>query len=183
MEVCKLFQFLSCMRTHVVDSSQGCDASILLDSDYSQGITSEMMSSKNFGIRGRESISKIKSMVEAFCPGVVSCADILALAAREAVAYAGGPHIMIPLGRLDSLASSNLRADAELPSPSVGVDGAMRMFMAMGMSVGETVAILGKNIFGYFLYLFLLQILNTSLDLAIIVRQPSTLIEHFLNLI
>lgn len=127
----------------VFNCLQGCDASILLDSDSNQGITSETLSNKNFGIKHRESIEKIKLIVEALCPGQVSCADILALAAREAVAYAGGPHILIPLGRKDSTTSSNLRADASLPSASVGVDGALGVFMAMGMNVEETVAILG----------------------------------------
>lgn len=128
---------------HVSNSSQGCDASILLDSDDSRGIASEMEASKNFGIRGREAIARIKSIVEALCPGQVSCADILALAAREAVAYSGGPRITIPLGRKDSTTGSRLRADEELPSPNVGLDGAMRMFRADGMNAEETVAIMG----------------------------------------
>ncbi|XVF28201.1 hypothetical protein REPUB_Repub15cG0008600 [Reevesia pubescens] len=37
----------------------------------------EMGSAKNFGIRKRELISTVKSMVEAHCPQQVSCADIL----------------------------------------------------------------------------------------------------------
>ncbi|RVW69386.1 Peroxidase 29 [Vitis vinifera] len=71
---------------------QGCDASILVDP--AGGKTPlEMASSKNFGVRKRESISLIKSVVEAQCPGTVSCADILVMAARDAVAFSGGPWI------------------------------------------------------------------------------------------
>ncbi|XP_020251930.1 peroxidase 29-like [Asparagus officinalis] len=127
---------------------QGCDASILLETDYNKGITSELLSSRNFGIRNIDSIAKIKSIVEEFCPGQVSCADIIALAAREAVAYSGGPKIVIPLGRKDSTMGSNLRADDELPSASTGVDDAVRIFMGREMSIEETVALLGAHTLG-----------------------------------
>ncbi|KAK9267402.1 hypothetical protein L1049_009827 [Liquidambar formosana] len=50
---------------------QGCDASILLDSIDSK-MNSEMVSSKNFAIRHREMIGRIKSSLEAECPGQIS---------------------------------------------------------------------------------------------------------------
>lgn len=126
---------------------QGCDASILLDYDFNQG-TTEMASSKNFGIRNRESISEIKSVVEQVCPGQVSCADILALAARDSVAYSGGPYMAIPLGRKDSTTSSIRRADEELPSAALGSDGALRLFADKGMTIEESVAIMGGHTLG-----------------------------------
>ena len=66
---------------------QGCDASILLDDAPS--ITSENNALQNKdSARGYEVIDKAKSDVEKIYPGVVSCADILAIAARDASEYA-----------------------------------------------------------------------------------------------
>lgn len=60
---------------------QGCDASVLLD-----GADSEKLSIPNANsARGFEVVDTIKDAVENACPGVVSCADILTLAARESV--------------------------------------------------------------------------------------------------
>ena len=65
---------------------QGCDASILLDN--SPSITSEkFVLQNNNSERGYEVIDQAKSAVEKVCPGVVSCADILAVAARDASEY------------------------------------------------------------------------------------------------
>lgn len=104
-----------------------------------------MASSKNFGIRKRETIGLIKTMVEAVCPRQVSCADILIMAAREAVAMSGGPRINVPLGRRDSTTiPSRKLADANLPQASLGVDGTIRLFASKGMTIEETVAIMGN---------------------------------------
>lgn len=61
---------------------QGCDASVLLDD------SATVVSEKNAGpnknsIRGFEVIDEIKAKLEQVCPHTVSCADILALAARD----------------------------------------------------------------------------------------------------
>lgn len=122
---------------------QGCDASILVDPGE-ENLLSEMRSRKNFGIRHRESVSMLKSMVEAKCPQQVSCADILILAARDAVAVSGGPHIKVPLGRKDSLLIPSYKlADSLIPPSTIGVDGMLQIFAKKGMTVEESVAILG----------------------------------------
>jgi peroxidase len=60
---------------------QGCDASILLD-----GPNTEKTAPQNNGIFGYDLIDDIKDTLEKACPGVVSCADIIVMAARDAVA-------------------------------------------------------------------------------------------------
>ena len=63
---------------------QGCDASVLLDDTSS--FTGEKSAGANANsLRGFEVIDDIKTQLEATCPGIVSCADILAVAARDAV--------------------------------------------------------------------------------------------------
>lgn len=64
--------------------NKGCDASVLLDSV--EGMTSEKQAGPNLNsLRGFEVIDKIKYLLEEECPLTVSCADILTMAARDAV--------------------------------------------------------------------------------------------------
>jgi peroxidase len=63
---------------------QGCDASLLLNS--SSSTDQEKDSFPNQTIHGVDVIDLAKLRLESACPGVVSCADIIALATRDAVA-------------------------------------------------------------------------------------------------
>ncbi|TVU33225.1 hypothetical protein EJB05_25015, partial [Eragrostis curvula] len=63
---------------------QGCDASILLD-DVGTFVREKTALENADSIRGYEVMDDIKLALETVCPGVVSCADILALAAHDGV--------------------------------------------------------------------------------------------------
>jgi peroxidase len=61
---------------------QGCDGSILLDSG---GDSAEKLAFGHVGVGGFDVINLAKSRLEKVCEGVVSCSDIVALAARDAI--------------------------------------------------------------------------------------------------
>lgn len=64
---------------------QGCDGSVLLDKV--NNTKAEKDAVPNQSLSGFHVIDEIKAEVEKQCPKTVSCADILALAARDAVSY------------------------------------------------------------------------------------------------
>ncbi|KAJ7959568.1 Peroxidase [Quillaja saponaria] len=96
----------SLLRLHFHDCFvNGCDASVLLD-DTGSFIGEKTAVPNNNSARGFNVIDDIKAKVEKACPRVVSCADILALAARDSVVYLGGPFWEVGLGRRDSTTAS-----------------------------------------------------------------------------
>lgn len=72
------------------EMKQGCDGSILLD-DTSSFTGEKTAGPNNRSVRGYNVIDDIKEEVEDVCPGVVSCADIVAIAARDSVVLVSSP--------------------------------------------------------------------------------------------
>ncbi|KAE8704061.1 Peroxidase 17 [Hibiscus syriacus] len=94
----------------------GCDGSVLLD-DTPDMLGEKLALSNINSLRSFEVVDEVKEALEAACPGIVSCADILVLAARDAVALTGGPDWEVRLGRKDSLTASQEDSDNIMPSP------------------------------------------------------------------
>ncbi|KAI3460349.1 hypothetical protein Pfo_017012 [Paulownia fortunei] len=106
----------SLLRLHFHDCF-GCDASVLLDD--STTIVSEKNSGPNKNsLGGFQVIDEIKAKLEQVCPHTVSCADILALAARDSTVLSGGPHWEVPLGRRDSRTASLSKSNTDIPAPN-----------------------------------------------------------------
>ncbi|XP_071700777.1 peroxidase 47-like [Rutidosis leptorrhynchoides] len=134
------------IRMHFHDCFiQGCDASILLDSTTDN--TAEKDSPANLSLRGYKVIDDAKKLVENMCPGVVSCADIVAMAARDAVFFAGGPVYDIPKGRKDGT-RSKLEDTRNLPSPNFNSSELIQMFKHHGFTTQEMVALSGGHTLG-----------------------------------
>ncbi|RLM99544.1 peroxidase 4-like isoform X3 [Panicum miliaceum] len=126
---------------------QGCDASLLLDDTVSfQG--EKMATPNNGSVRGFEVIDAIKSAVEKVCPGVVSCADILAIAARDSVVSLGGPTWDVKVGRRDSTTASFSGANNNIPPPTSGLANLTSLFAAQGLSQEDMVALSGAHTIG-----------------------------------
>ncbi|KAK3152590.1 hypothetical protein QOZ80_2BG0161050 [Eleusine coracana subsp. coracana] len=139
----------SILRLHFHDCFvQGCDGSILLD-DVDGTFTGEKTADMNINsVRGFEVIDQIKANVEALCPGVVSCADILALAARDFTVALGGPSWEVKLGRRDSTTASLKEANTDLSSPSSNLAKLIAAFRKKGFSPRELVALSGAHTIG-----------------------------------
>nr|XP_043610835.1 peroxidase 4-like isoform X2 [Erigeron canadensis] len=126
----------------------GCDASILLDDTPT--LEGEKTAAPNINsARGFEVIDIIKSNVEKVCPGVVSCADIIAITALESVLALGGPRWKVKLGRRDSLSASFSAANGSaIPLPTFSLKNLISTFQAVGLSAHDMVALTGAHTIG-----------------------------------
>ncbi|KAE9608147.1 hypothetical protein Lal_00003642 [Lupinus albus] len=137
----------SLLRLHFHDCFvNGCDGSLLLDGD---GEDSEKFATPNLNsARGFEVIDIIKSSVESACDGVVSCADILAIAARDSVFLSGGPFWYVELGRRDGLVSNGALANQTIPSPFDTLDTIISKFNNVGLDAKDLVTLSGAHTIG-----------------------------------
>lgn len=125
---------------------RGCDGSVLINSTVKN--QAEKSAVPNLTLRGFDFIDEIKSLVEEECPGVVSCADILALTARDAVAVIGGPNWNVPTGRRDGLISNNVEALNNIPAPTFNFSTLEKSFGSKGLDVHDLVLLSGAHTIG-----------------------------------
>ncbi|KAL5207811.1 hypothetical protein ABZP36_032246 [Zizania latifolia] len=135
------------LRMHFHDCFvRGCDASVLLDSTGNS--RAEKDGPPNASLHAFYVVDNAKRAVEALCPGVVSCADILALAARDAVALSGGPSWPVPVGRRDGRVSLASETTA-LPGPTASFDQLKQAFHGRGLSTKDLVVLSGGHTLGF----------------------------------
>ncbi|XP_021909961.1 peroxidase 4-like [Carica papaya] len=139
----------SLLRMHFHDCFvNGCDASVLLD-DTPTFIGEKTALPNNNSLRGFEVVDAIKAKVEKLCPGVVSCADILTIAARDSVELLGGPSWTVKLGRRDAKTTSLAAANSGvIPPPTATLDQLITRFRAQGLSPRDLVALSGAHTIG-----------------------------------
>ncbi|KAF9602056.1 hypothetical protein IFM89_024823, partial [Coptis chinensis] len=153
----------------------GCDAGVLLDNDL-PSIDSEKNARPNQNsIRGFELIDKIKDAVDKACPGpVVSCADILAITARDSVVELGGPSWSVSLGRRDARTADRNGAE-NLPSSFADLPELIKTFSDKGFTTKEMVVLSGSHSVGVArCVLFRDQLYNgTNVDLLVASERKS----------
>ncbi|KAJ8766085.1 hypothetical protein K2173_020601 [Erythroxylum novogranatense] len=137
----------SLLRMHFHDCFvRGCDGSVLLNSTSSN--QAEKDSIPNLSLRGFNVIDAVKTALERKCPGVVSCADTLALVARDAVQMIGGPVWPVPTGRRDGMMSISFEALTGLPPPFANITQLKQMFAAVSLSVKDLAVLSGAHTIG-----------------------------------
>ncbi|KAJ8630056.1 hypothetical protein MRB53_023379 [Persea americana] len=136
------------LRLHFHDCFvQGCDGSVLLDDTIT--LEGEKKARPNVNsLDGFKLVDRIKNKLESECPGVVSCADLLTIAARDAVLLVGGPYWDVPVGRKDSKSASLTLAETNLPSANQDLVTLIAKFLYQGLSVTDMVALVGAHTIG-----------------------------------
>lgn len=137
------------IRMHFHDCFvRGCDGSVLLNFTSSSGNQTEKVAVPNQTVRGFGFIDALKSLVEAECPGVVSCADIVALAARDSIVITGGPSWKVPTGRRDGLISNASEALSQIPAPFDNITILIQKFANKSLDLKDLVLLSGAHTIG-----------------------------------
>ncbi|XP_041028076.1 peroxidase P7-like [Juglans microcarpa x Juglans regia] len=138
------------LRMHFHDCFvNGCDASVLLDPTPTIDSEKNAFTNQN-SLGGFDVVDNIKLEVDKACGGpVVSCADILAVAARDSVVALGGPTWKVRLGRRDSTTASRTLADIDIPAPFLDLPALIENFKKQGLNEKDLVALSGGHTLGF----------------------------------
>ncbi|KAH7680959.1 Class I peroxidase protein [Dioscorea alata] len=138
------------LRLHFHDCFvQGCDASVLLDGSASGPGEQEAPPNLTLQQAAFKAINDLRALIDAQCGKVVSCADVVAIAARDSVALSGGPDYKVPLGRRDSLNFATQNAtNANLPPPTSNVSFLITTLANLGLDTTDLVTLSGGHTIG-----------------------------------
>ncbi|TYI09488.1 hypothetical protein ES332_A09G076800v1 [Gossypium tomentosum] len=127
---------------------RGCDGLVLLDT-VNNGSKVEKDAIPNRSLKGFDVIDDIKNAIEKVCPNVVSCADILALAARDAVSAPFKRRLWnVALGRRDGRISLASETNGNIPSPFADFTSLLETFNNKTLDVNDLVVLSGAHTIG-----------------------------------
>lgn len=127
---------------------EGCDGSVLIDSTSTNTAEKDATENLTLNPAGFNTVVAAKAAVEAACPNLVSCADILALATRDVVGLTGGPSYSVELGRRDGIISLASEVAANIPPPTFDLDQLNALFSLKGLSQIDMIALSGAHTIG-----------------------------------
>ncbi|KAB8098231.1 hypothetical protein EE612_027293 [Oryza sativa] len=138
------------IRMHFHDCFvRGCDGSVLIDTVPGSTTRAEKDAAPNNpSLRFFDVIDRAKSAVEAACPGVVSCADVVAFMARDGVVLSGGLGYQVPAGRRDGRTSLEDDALNFLPPPTSTAADLVANFTAKNLTAEDMVVLSGAHTIG-----------------------------------
>ncbi|KAF0921880.1 hypothetical protein E2562_020340, partial [Oryza meyeriana var. granulata] len=132
----------------------GCEGSVLINSTKTN--KAEKDAKPNRTLDAFDVIDAIKEKLESKCPAVVSCADILAIAARDALSLAtkavrqgrwskDGNLYEVETGRRDGRVSSAKEAVTYLPDSFDGIRKLITRFASKGLSLKDLAVLSGAH--------------------------------------
>ncbi|XP_034586559.2 peroxidase 40-like [Setaria viridis] len=90
-------------------------------------------------LRSFEVIDAIKAELERECPETISCAELLAIAARDSVVVSGGPSWEVEAGQKDVRTTSLQGANVNLPTLTSSVATLVQKFRNVGLSTKDMI--------------------------------------------
>ncbi|KAK7860375.1 peroxidase 3 [Quercus suber] len=132
--MCRILPMYHIYLNH--DTLIGCDASVLLDSTTQNTAKKDALPNQTLQKKVFNMVDDIKAEVEKKCLEIVSCADIMALAARDSVSFQYKRSLWeVPLGRRDGTISHASEAIANIPPPTSNFDQLKQNFAGKGLDV------------------------------------------------